>query len=466
MANVGKVAVQLEARTSKFSKDMARAQKRVAAFGRGALNVSANVLKMGAAMSAVAIGGAALMVRSQLKAIDANAKLAARIGITTEGLIGLQHAASITGAGSAKLAAGMDVLQKRLGEARMGTGEAKDALELLGLSVDDLIAAGPEEAFKRIAEGVSQLSNQAEKAAVTSKLFSRANQDLVNTLDLGRDGLEDMQREAEKMGITFSRVDAGKIEQANDAVTRLKGIFTGAANLLTIKLAPILTHIADKLFDVGTEGEGLKGIFESVFDGAVNSAAFAAQHIAKPFLQSFNLIQQGLALLDRSANQVTGGIVKTLTKFATETLGIDEAKVGFGIAFALEKQAQTADAKLNDLQKKLDDIDNTDFGQGVKDFFADIERNATRIAQDIVDGTGIGEIADGGASSASSRISDPPQLAARNVRFGFQVNSEQRKDSRHLKLIAENSKRELSTAEQQLAELQKLNAGKAVVLSI
>ena len=244
--SVGKISVDLEAKVARFQRDLSKATRSVRGFKRKNDLLAASIKK--AAAAAIAFFGARALggyVKRTLQAIDATAKLADRVGESTENLIKLQHAAEITGAGSGKLAAGMDVLQKRLGEAAIGMGEGAAALDVLGLSVDALLKMSPADQFKAIADATSQLSSKATQAAVTAKLFSRANQDLVNTLALGRKGLEEMGAEAEELGITFSRDAAAQVEAANDAMTRLKGAAQGLGNALTIALAPALEKVAE-----------------------------------------------------------------------------------------------------------------------------------------------------------------------------------------------------------------------------
>ena len=247
MALIGKISVGLAARTAKFEAGMKRSRKSVKGFAATLIRAKAAAMAFGVVVTGVVVAGMTVLVKRSFKAIDATAKLAGRIGETTENLIGLQHAAGITGAGADKLSAAIDVLQKRLGEAKMGMGEGKAALETLNLTVEDLLKLRPADQFKLIADRVSGLSTAAEKAAITSKLFSRANQDLVNMLDLGAKGIEKLMLEAEELGMTYSRIDAAKIEEANDAILKMEGAFQGMGNALAIVIAPSVTTITEKI---------------------------------------------------------------------------------------------------------------------------------------------------------------------------------------------------------------------------
>ena len=140
---------------------------------------------------------------------------------------------------------------------------------MLGLSAEDLAKKSPAAAFKDIAEATNNLADQSEKAFVATKLFGRAGVKLVNTLALGKSGLNDMTKEAKRLGIAFTRIDAAKVEQANDAVSRLKMVFTGVVNTLTIQVAPLITKVADDIRKVGDNGTGMRDVVVAGFEKLV-----------------------------------------------------------------------------------------------------------------------------------------------------------------------------------------------------
>lgn len=257
MALIGSLVVSVSARTKKFEQGLSNAKRRTADFGKQIGALSTKTAAYGAAVGVLGGTVFAALAKSTANNIDRLAKLSDRIGTTTERLTGLQHAADITGAGGEKLAAGLDVMAKRLGEASRGSGAAKAALDELGLSASELIAMDPADAFSLIADRVAGLDTQSQKAAATANIFSRANQDLVNTLALGSQGLRDMEAEAEKLGLTFSRVDAAKVEAANDSLTRVSALIRGAMRTAVIELAPFVEAAANKLVEMGTAGEGM-----------------------------------------------------------------------------------------------------------------------------------------------------------------------------------------------------------------
>jgi len=237
---------------------MKGARSQVKQFSRTIKTGIKRIAGFGAALSGLSVAGLGVMLKRTMSNIDATAKLSRQLGITTEKLQGLRHAAEITGPGAETLDKGLAVLSKRLGEAAMGSGEARQALEQLGLSPASLMAMTPDEAFYRIADAMQGVATQSEKNAIASKLFSRANQELVNTLALGSEGLVKHQTEAARLGKTYSNLAAEDVENANDAITRLQASLSGAAVAATTELAPAIRDVAETLAEVDWTGGIMK----------------------------------------------------------------------------------------------------------------------------------------------------------------------------------------------------------------
>src|SRR2546426_591780 len=82
----------------------------------------------------------------------------------------------------------------------------------------ELVNTAPEEALKGIADGLSKMENPAQRAAAAVAIFGKAGQGMLPMLLGGAEALSAAQREAEKLGLTFSRLDAAKVELANEAM--------------------------------------------------------------------------------------------------------------------------------------------------------------------------------------------------------------------------------------------------------
>ena len=249
MANaVGAVRIDLVANTAKFASGMKRAGNNVTGFKAKVASAAGGLRRFaGAALAAVGVGGLGYLVKSNMEAIDSTGKLARQLGVGTEQLMGLRHAAELTGAGAKSLDAGLATMAKRLGEAARGSGAATPALAELGLEAGKLIQMSPDQAFREIAGALEGIEEPAKRNAIAANLFSKANMGLLNTLAAGTAGIDAMIAEAKKLGRTLTEEQIAKVEEANDAMTRLKGAAAGLAASLTTTLAPAILAVADAM---------------------------------------------------------------------------------------------------------------------------------------------------------------------------------------------------------------------------
>ena len=204
-----------------------------------------------------AVGALKTMYDEQAAAIDQQAKFADKIGITTDALAGLQHAGELTGVATNQLNTGLQRMTRRVAEAAKGTGEAQGALEQLGLSAKDLNELSPDQQFQAIAGAMAEVEGRSEKLRLAFKLFDSEGTAMLNTLDMGVDGLRIAAKEAESYGIALSRVDAQKVENANDQVYRAGLLSQGFAKHLSAELSPMVEAVANQFIGVSVAAGGM-----------------------------------------------------------------------------------------------------------------------------------------------------------------------------------------------------------------
>lgn len=222
----------------------------------------------------VGVGGFGALIVSASKSADSLAKTSDKLGITTEALSGLRHAAELTGVSSETMDMALQRMVRRLSEAANGTGEAVNALKELGLSAQELSAMAPDEAFQRLSAAMAETSTQGDKVRLAMKLFDTEGVALVNTMALGEQGLKDATEAAEAYGVALSRADAAKIERANDAMLRVQTVIKGIGTTISVHLAPFIEVIANKLAKASKESNGFSASIMSGMETAVRSVAF------------------------------------------------------------------------------------------------------------------------------------------------------------------------------------------------
>lgn len=191
-------------------------------------------------------GGAGFgaLVKASLDLNDNLAKTSDRLGLTTEALAGLRHAGELTGVSAKTLDTALQRMTRRISEAAKGSGVAKAALDELGLSAEELARLTPDQALARVADAMGNVESQTDKVRLAFKLFDTDGVKLLNTLDLGARGLNEAAREAKDLGLAINRVDAARIEVANDAFSRAQAAVKGVATIVAVELAPHLEEAA------------------------------------------------------------------------------------------------------------------------------------------------------------------------------------------------------------------------------
>ena len=273
MSTLASLVVKLSADSAEFQNDLAKAAKAANNFEGKAVE-ALKAVGVAAAASAAAVSAATLIiVKQNLATIDALAKASDKLGITTEALTGLRHAANLSGVAGDQFDKSLEKMNKSLGEAARGTGEARKTLQDLGIPVNELIHAAPDQAFARISDEINKLGTQSEKAAAATKIFGDEGQSLLNVMVLGSEGFRAAADEAAALGITISRIDAAKVEAAGDAIARVQSAIGGVGQTLTVQLAPYIEVAAAGLVNLAKESGGFKEEIASAVEIAVDGAA-------------------------------------------------------------------------------------------------------------------------------------------------------------------------------------------------
>jgi hypothetical protein len=257
VAKAGTITVDFDAKIARLQQKLKTASgsvRRTAVRMRRDLQPAMMAIQRSAAAAAV---GIAAMAATGLRSADSLAKTADKLGLATEKLAGLRFAAErFSGFSARQFDLALQRMTRRIAEAAVGTGEAQQALKDLGLDAQTLARLAPDEAFRRIADAIQNVEGQGQRLRIAFKLFDSEGAGLVNTLNAGRDALDEMQARAEALGIALDREAAAKAEQANDAIAEMRASAAGMAQTLAIELAPSITGVSKALADWIADNKG------------------------------------------------------------------------------------------------------------------------------------------------------------------------------------------------------------------
>lgn len=242
----GRAFVELFADDSRLVRGLRAAEKKLKAFGQGIRNLGLKMIGIGAAIVAPLAASAKLFSGYG----DQIAKMAKRTGLSVEALSELQFVAAQTGTSIESLENGVRRMQRTIYDAERGLSTAVDGLADLGLTAADFDGLSPEEQFKLLAERISQVEDPTRRAALAMTIFGRSGTALLPMFASGAKGIEALQAEARRLGLTMSGEDAQAAEDFTDAMDRLwKTIRIGMFNI-GAALAPMLQRIANTITKV------------------------------------------------------------------------------------------------------------------------------------------------------------------------------------------------------------------------
>src|SRR3990172_6077973 len=278
MATIANLAVSVTARIGSFEKGLNKAIKMTKRFSRDLIHHISTITKYPAAIVSAGIVIGSYLVKQQFEAIDKTGKLADLLGLTTEQLTGYQHAADLSGVSQEQLNKALTKFEKNIGDAENKTKASVDAFAKLGLTWQQLKALNTDQQIKLVADRYQGLNNTVDNTNVLLALFGRSGMMMGKVLEAGSKGLAEAQAEAKRLGLSFSGLDFRKVEMANDAITRLKAILTGAARVIAVNLAPFILAAAERLQEMSLQGGGMGEVVTNAFNWVLRAAGRLADY--------------------------------------------------------------------------------------------------------------------------------------------------------------------------------------------
>lgn len=332
---IGALRVVLGMDSAQFSKGSKKANKELQTMKRQFAVVAGAAAALGAAITGMALKGAA--------DIDRLSKAGRRIDATAATMRSLELAASEAGVPISVLANEIQNLGRELASGRTS---AIEGIEQLGLNLEELQAMSADDRIATIADRVKELGLSADDSSALLRDLGIRNREMVLLLMQGGDAIRAARADIEGYGLAISQVDAEAIEAARDQIGRLSLISSALADALAMELVPRMGELAQSMTDSLREG----GLLRRLIDGLVGNldrltaivgvtvtmfgvryvAAFAAARIATMTLA-------GALLMLRTAIARTGvGLIIVAIAEAVVQFGrLSSAAGGSGEAFRL-----------------------------------------------------------------------------------------------------------------------------------
>ncbi|MBS4538219.1 hypothetical protein GOQ27_07075 [Clostridium sp. D2Q-11] len=210
-----------------------------------------------AIMGGAAAGGALLgMATKASKTADAIHKGSQRMGISMKAYQELEYWASQNGLAQEQLEKGVGRLNQRMGAAADGNKKYSEALERLGINMDDVKngTISTEDAFATAVQTLSGMKNEQEKAALATEMFgTKLARDMLPALNDGALSLEDAKKKAAELGIVIGDKAINDGVKFTDTMDSMKRSLGGIVSKIGLAVLPKLQEFLDWMVVNGPE---------------------------------------------------------------------------------------------------------------------------------------------------------------------------------------------------------------------
>lgn len=243
--------------TDQCSKPLKDLKKSFAGFAKTAENFRKSASSLGTLTLAPLAGALTAVTASVKNSINAFLgygtslnDTSAKLGMTANELVALQHAADMAGASTETMNAGLSVFQKNLANAGQGKNkQLEEMMKKLGISLRDANGNMRSAAnlMPELADAIARQHTQAQKAYIANTALGKAGQDLIQCMEGGAEAFKNAADEAERLGLYMK--DGANVSMLDDSMKLLEKAILGVQIAIGERLAPVLAPIFTAMTD-------------------------------------------------------------------------------------------------------------------------------------------------------------------------------------------------------------------------
>lgn len=257
----------------------------------------------GLVASLVSVGAAVGAIKGSIDYADSLNDMSIRLGLSAEKVSAWGYAAKQTGTDIDGLGLGMKKLLDNMGNAAANpNGPEGQMFKRLGISVVD--ATGKvkdlETIVPEIASKFQALGSDAEKTQVAMDLFGRSGTNLIEFLELGREGLSKMELRARELGLVLTDETLKAADNFNDGLNDLKAVTGAMAQTIAAEMLPSLQAFVNGMVDWWKEGDNAKNVTD-LLRGSVDLLGTIVSG-AGEVMSTFNSILGGTGTFAQNAS--------------------------------------------------------------------------------------------------------------------------------------------------------------------
>ncbi|KZL21117.1 hypothetical protein PsAD2_00401 [Pseudovibrio axinellae] len=193
----------------------------------------------------VALGVA---TRKTISDASSLAKVADKVGVTTDELQRLRYGFELTGVAAGTTDTALQRFSRRIGEAANGSGVLNDVLKANGIELRDVTGKMKSQGqiLAEYADLIKNAGSEQERLLLSFKAFDREGAGLVLALKNGSEGLGELMRAADEAGGVIEEELLRKAEQIDDEFAKVWRTFEVGAKRATLQAVSGFRQLFDE----------------------------------------------------------------------------------------------------------------------------------------------------------------------------------------------------------------------------
>ncbi len=255
--SLSSLVIDLQVNSAAMRDGMAKAVDSLKQFEHASKEIGEGLKKLGelavVEFGRRAVEGIAEFIAKGAEAADHMGKLAQAAGEPVEEFSRLTYAMGLSGLSSEEVSVAFSKLNKQIALAGSGVADSAALFQALGVKVKDSAGAvrAADQVLGDLADRFAGMKDGASKSTLAIELFGKSGAALVPFLNRGRDGIKELEAEADKLGITLSGEAVAAATEFNDNLLRLRASSNALASHVAAELSPALKSLTDELLKSG-----------------------------------------------------------------------------------------------------------------------------------------------------------------------------------------------------------------------
>lgn len=236
----GKVLIETKMEKGDIDKSLNDIEKRVQDAGKNMQNAGKTLSKNVTAPILAVSGAVGKLALSLGDYADEILDTASATGMSTDAIQEWNHVAEVMNVSGDAVTDAMGRLNRQWSGIRDGSNSSANAIQELGLNLDELDKLNSDQRMDAIVGALSDVDDESRRAEIGSELFSRRWEEIAPIVDEGSDSLDDLRNSYDGV---MTKEDLEKADEMREAWVKFKSQIAVAGQEIALSLVPIFTDL-------------------------------------------------------------------------------------------------------------------------------------------------------------------------------------------------------------------------------